>query len=79
MVLLRKASFVILFTSLRPSIDRSNFNTSVHIKQRRRRGGTNAAARQHEGGGAAARRRRRGGTTTAARGEGEEAEEGEME
>ena len=33
MVLLRKASFVILFTSLRPSIDWSSFNTSVHIKQ----------------------------------------------
>ncbi len=32
-VLLRKASFVILFTSLRPSIDWSSFNTSVHIKQ----------------------------------------------
>src|SRR5512141_971302 len=63
MVLLRKARFVILFTSLRPSIDRANFNTSVHIKQRRRRGGTIAAARQPERGGAAARRRRRGGTT----------------
>jgi hypothetical protein len=32
-VLLHKASFAILFTSLRPSIDLSSFNTSVHIKQ----------------------------------------------
>ncbi len=34
-VLLRKASFANLFTSLRPSIDWSSFNSSVHIKQRR--------------------------------------------
>ena len=34
-VFLHKASFAILFTSLRPSMDWSSFNTSVHIKQRR--------------------------------------------